>query len=111
MLQFKFIEAIAKKNPHGFTIDKRTLQPITKGFAVSVKETQNSFGHNGLKNVLQFVEQSDVQAIGGWYNSEDKQYYFDATTIYPDKASAIKAAEENKQLAIFDLGTLSELRL
>ena len=110
-LQFKAIETIAKKNPMGFTVNKSTLQPITSGFAVSIKDTQNSFGHEGLRNVLQFVEQSDVHAIGGWYNSENGQFYFDATAVYADKETAIKVAKENNQIAIFDLDTLSEIRL
>ena len=45
------IENIAKKNPNGFTVD-HNLNPITQGYSVATKYTQNSFGLTGLAHVV-----------------------------------------------------------
>lgn len=104
--------AIAASNPNGFTVNAQTLQPIARGYAVAVEETQNSFGASGLARVIDYVQaHEEVTAFGGWYNSEDGKYYFDATLIFDTKAEALRAARLNKQYAIFDLGNGEEIRL
>lgn len=104
--------AIAANNPQGFTVNAQTLQPIAKGFAVAVAETQNSFGATGLARVIDYVQANEeVTAFGGWYNSEDGQYYYDATLIFSNLAEALRAARLNKQYAIFDLSNGEEIRL
>lgn len=40
----KLIAAIAAMNAAGFTINAETLQPVTSGYAVAIRDTQNSFG-------------------------------------------------------------------
>lgn len=95
---------IAINNKEGFTVNAATLQPVTKGYAVAVAETQNSFGLEGLANVVKYVsEHPEITAFGGWYNSENKKFYFDATVIVDDLAAAIELGRINKQIAIFDL--------
>lgn len=49
---FKAIQAIAEANPDGFTVDLTTLKKVTKGISVAYLETQDSFGEEGLKRVL-----------------------------------------------------------
>lgn len=103
------LTAIATANTDGYTVDANTLQPITTGYAVAVAATQNSFGPEGLAKVVQYVQDySNVSAFGGWYNSEDGQYYFDATVIVATKAEAVALARVNKQMAFFCLDTLTE---
>lgn len=103
------LSAIATANTDGFTVNANTLQPITTGYAVAVAATQNSFGPEGLAKVVQYVQDySNVSAFGGWYNSEDGQYYFDATVIVATKAEAVALAQVNKQMAFFCLDTLTE---
>lgn len=103
---------IALANKDGYTVNAATLQPVTSGYAVAVAGTQNSFGLEGLANVVKFAEDhSEINAFGGWYNRENGKYYFDATIIVDDLAKAIELGRINNQIAIFDLANLEEIRL
>lgn len=98
------LAAIAINNKEGYTVNAATLQPVKKGYAVAVAETQNSFGLEGLANVVKYVsDHSEINAFGGWYNCKNNMYYFDATIIVDDLAAALELGRINKQLAIFDL--------
>lgn len=98
------LAAIAINNKEGFTVNAATLQPVTTGYAVAVADTQNSFGLEGLANVIKYVDEHlKINAFGGWYNSENKMYYFDATVIVEDLAAAIELGRMHKQIAIYDL--------
>ena len=113
------VAAIAALNPSGFTVDAATLQPVTAGYAVAMKQTQNSFGTEGLAKVANTIEELQasgnlngrILAFGGWYDSESGLYYYDATVIYQDREKAIEAGRANEQIAIFDLSNLEEIRL
>ena len=106
------LAAIATTNKEGFTVNAANLQPVTTGYAVSVADTQNSFGFEGLANVVKYVsEHPEVNAFGGWYNSDNNMYYFDATVIVNDLEAAKELSRTNKQIAIFDLANLTEIRL
>lgn len=98
------LTAMAMANKDGFTVDAATLQPIKSGYAVAVAETQNLFGKKGLKKVIKFVsDHPEINAFGGWYNSKNKMYYFDAVVIIEDLKKAIEFGRFNKQLTIFNL--------
>lgn len=98
------LATIATNNKEGFTVNAATLQPVTRGYAVAVADTQNSFGLEGLANVVKYVfDHPEINAFGGWYNSKNNMYYFDATIIVEDLAAAIELGRIHKQLAIFDL--------
>lgn len=105
------IEAIAAMNASGFTISANDLSAIECGYAVSIAETQNSFGTEGIARVLQAIEAGKANAIGGWYDSQSGLYYYDAVCVYSDKQSAEYAAIENDQIAYFDLNNCKEIRL
>lgn len=113
------VAAIAALNPAGFTVNAANLQPVTTGFAVALKRTQNSFGAEGLAKVANVIEELQASsemngralAFGGWYDSESGLYYYDATVIFQDKEEAIEAGRVNEQIAIFDLENLEEIRL
>lgn len=106
------LAAIATTNKEGYTVNAATLQPVTAGYAVAVADTQNSFGFEGLANVVKYVtEHPEVNAFGGWYNSDNNMYYFDATVIVNDLEAAKELGRANKQIAIFDLANLTEIRL
>ena len=106
------LATIATNNKEGFTVNAATLQPVTTGYAVAVEDTQNSFGIEGLANVVKYVsEHSEINAFGGWYNSENNMYYFDATVIVNDLESAKELGRINNQIAIFDLANLQEITL
>lgn len=98
------LATIATNNKEGFTVSAATLQPVTRGYAVAVADTQDSFGLEGLANVVKYVsEHPEINAFGGWYNSKNNMYYFDATVIVEDLAAAIELGRMHKQFAIFDL--------
>ena len=69
-------------------------------------------GIEGLANVIKYVsEHPEINAFGGWYNSDNNMYYFDATVIVNDLEAAKELGRINKQIAIFDLANLTEIRL
>lgn len=114
------IAAIAAQNPEGYTVNAATLQPITSGYAVGLLVTQDSFGAEGLVKVVNVIEKMynqgeashfDGLAFGGWYNSKNGRYYYDATVIVKDRAKALELARVNRQLAIYDLDNLEQIRL
>ena len=106
------LATIAMNNKEGYTVNASNLQPVTTGYAVAVAATQNSFGIEGLANVVKYVsEHPEVNAFGGWYNKINKHFYFDATVIIDDLAAAKELGRVNNQIAIFDLANLKEIRL
>lgn len=114
------IAAIAAQNPEGYTVNAANLQSITAGYAVSLSVTQGSFGVAGLAKVVNVIEKMQNQgeashfaalAFGGWYNSKNGRYYYDATVIVKDRAKALELARVNGQLAIYDLDNLEQIRL
>lgn len=96
---------IAKKNPQGFTVDSK-FSPITKGYAVATKHTQNSFGTEGAAHALAIAFYQPLErfdAVGGWLNEDNGQYYFDAVRIFRTKKEAEKFAQDNGQISFFHL--------
>ena len=106
------LATIALENKEGYTVNAATLQPVTTGYAVAVADTQDSFGFEGLANVVKYVsEHPEINAFGGWYNRENNMYYFDATVIVNNLEDAKELGRINNQIAIFDLANLQEIRL
>lgn len=106
------LAAIAMANKEGFTVSAANLQPVKSGYAVAVADTQNSFGFEGLANVVKYVsEHPEINAFGGWYNSDNNQFYFDATVIVDDLQTAKDLGRYNNQIAIFDLANMKEIKL
>lgn len=111
-LLFSMLSAVAANNKEGFTVDAATLQPITKGYAVAVAATQNSFGPEGLARVIEYARtHKEVNAFGGWYNEDNGLYYYDAVIIADSLADALELGKSNAQIAIFDLQNMKEIRL
>lgn len=106
------LQAVAAANPAGFTVDKNTFEPITRGYSVAVENTQNSFGPEGAARVVSFARaNNNISALGGWLNSDNNKYYFDAVIICDDLEEAKKIGRLNHQIAIFDLNNLEEIKL
>ena len=104
--------AIAQMNSEGFTVNAKTLQPVISGYAVAVEATQDSFGVDGLNKVIEYVNTHDnINAFGGWLNTDNNQFYFDATIVCKTKKEAEALARTNKQIAYFDLANLKEIRI
>ena len=112
MFTFEMLQTVAATFPGGFTCDKNTFQPITSGFAVAVAETQNSVDNYGAAKVAAYVcAHDEINAVGGWFNTENKKYYYDAVIVVKDLETAVSLGKANKQIAIFNLDTLEEIRL
>ena len=107
---FKAILEIAKQNPDGFTVDLTTLKKVTKGISVAYLETQDSFGEDGLKRVLNHALEHEKK-VGGWLNEENNLFYFDSIRIFTNLEEAKQFGRENKQIAIFDLSHLRLIKL
>lgn len=106
------LAVIAVGNPDGFTVNARTLEDVKTGYAVALAATQNSFGTEGLEKVVNYVmRHKNVNAFGGWKDSESGLYYWDATVICDSLDKAMELARLNKQIAIFHLDTLTEIRV
>lgn len=106
---FEQLAAIAAANPLGYTVSAETLQPVTSGYVVAVKGTQNSFGAAGLRRVVEYQRtHKECTAFGGWMDSATGLYYYDACIIVPTIAEAVSLAKENEQIAFFCLDSLSE---
>lgn len=102
------IKKIAQQNPDGFTISLETMDHMKKGWVVALKETQNSFGDEGLKKVIQFASET-THIMGGW--KEGKLFYWDAVMILDSKEEAIQAGKENDQISIYNLETATLIYL
>lgn len=106
------LATIAAANPAGYTVNARTLEPLTSGYAVAVAATQNSFGPEGLQRVIEYAAtHKEIAAFGGWLNKKSGLYYFDAVIICEDLTDAMELARVNKQIAFFDLNNKKEVRL
>jgi len=97
------LKAIAKENPNGFTVKIPECTPVTSGWVVASKETQNCFGDEGLKKVIT-VAMKTTYIVGGW--KDGKLFYWDAVSVHSDESEATQAGIENEQIAIFNLGKL-----
>lgn len=103
--------AVAATHPEGFTWNINNGKLQTSGVAVARKETQNSFGAEGLENVVKFALANGVPCIGGWRDGATGLYYFDATEICATRDEAIQRGRENEQLAVFDISESEEIRI
>lgn len=94
---------IAAKNPKGFTVTIPDCEPVTSGYAIGHRETQNSHGEKGLEKVVEHSLKT-TKVVGGWkgYNG---RYYFDTVIITHDGMEALDLKEEHKQAAIYHLDT------
>lgn len=101
----------ANENPDGFTLNINNCEFAQSGFAIALEDTQNSFDHDGMIKVIDYCLKNNIDYINGWYNSENERFYFDATVIIQDRAKAIEFGRINKQIAIFDLDNLEEIKL
>jgi fructokinase len=107
---FRAVKEMAKQNPLGFTVDLTTLKKVTAGISVAYFETQDCFGEDGLKKVLEHALENEKK-VGGWFNDGNSQFYFDSVRIFTDLEEAKRFGRENRQIAIFDLGNLRLIKL
>lgn len=102
----------SQNNPEGFTLNIETMKAVKFGIIVAYYETQDSFGKRTLETVIKHALNHN-KVIGGWLNDENGFYYFDSVKIFKNSElpQAIEFAKTNKQLAIFDLTNLKEIKI
>lgn len=83
---------------------------MISGISAAYAETQNCFGAEGLKKVIKHAKEHNG-TVGGWFNEEDGQFYFDSVKIFTDRDEAIEFGKRNEQIAIFDIGELELIKL
>ena len=83
---FKAIQEIARQNPEGFTVDLTTLKKVTKGISVAYLETQDSFGEDGLRRVLNHALEHE-RKVGGWLNEEIVEWFGEYAKVVAENFS------------------------
>ncbi len=86
------IKEIAAENELGFTITLPNCEFVTSGYVVAMLDTQNSFGDEGLRRVIEMA--SDTTGIMGGWNDEGL-FYWDAVYIIHDRERAIELGKAN----------------
>lgn len=101
----KVIYVMGQMYPDGFTLDLNTMRQPTEGLMVSYKETQNSFGIKDIRKVLRHARAHN-NLVGGWYDPEKGDYYFDSNRSFPEDslAAALAFARENGQHTVYSCG-------
>ena len=96
------IYVMGQMYPQGFTLDLNTMRQPTEGLMVSYKETQNSFDRKSIKKVIKHARAHE-NLVGGWYDSEKGDYYFDSNRPFPEDslAAALAFARENEQQIVY----------
>lgn len=93
---------IADENPDGFTVYLKDLSPVKSGWSVALRETQNSFGIQGLMKVIE-VATEKTGIVGGW--TSDGKLWWDAVQIFTDEKEATEFGISNEQIAIYNIET------
>ena len=96
------IYLLGEMYPEGFSLDLNTMRQPTEGLMVSYKETQNSFSRKSLLKVLKHAHAHE-NLVGGWYDPEKGDYYFDSNKSFPEDslAAALAFARENGQHTVY----------
>lgn len=108
-LVLRLVSEIEVEYPDGYTLDLTVMEIVTKGYPVGFKNTQGSFGIDGLTNCLKHALTHE-RAIGMWVNGEGIKQY-DSVRIFTHLTDALKFAMANEQEAIWDLREMKEIRI
>lgn len=102
----------SQNNPEGFTLNLETFRPVKFGISVAYLATQGSHNKESLENVINHSFENN-KIIGGWLNNENEKFYFDSVKIFKNAEleKAIEFAKQQKQIAIFDLTNLKEIKI
>lgn len=102
----------SQNNPEGFTLNLETFKSVKFGICVAYLDTQDSHDKESLEKVINHsLEHQKI--IGGWLNVENEKFYFDSIRIFKNSEldKAIEFAKRQKQIAIFDLTNLKEIKI
>ena len=108
-LVVRLVSEIEVEYPDGYTLDLEVMEIVTRGYPVGFKETQGSFGIEGLTSCVNHALKHD-RTIGMWLNGEGIKQY-DSVRIFTDLTDALKFAKANDQEAIWDLAEMKEIKV
>jgi len=97
------LEKLAQENPEGFTVYLPSLEFVSSGWVISNKATQNCFGREGLKKVVEFAMKHN-RIVGGYRNAEGI-FQYDSSIVEPNEQIAITLMVIHDQDAIYHLET------
>ena len=101
----------------GFSIDLKTGEHITEGYAVSIEGHERVLKFATSLDLFDYILDhfdalhQDYRVFGGWHDPESGMVYLDVSEVYPDFDTAKRVAVERNQIAIFDLIAGESIRL
>ena len=114
----KALNAVEETGGSTFNLTKGELAG-TPHYAVAAYPEREAIlnGELTTKQIEQYMAKNQdlladsSNSLGIWKDAESGKTYLDITKTLADKAEAMKLGLANKQKAIFDLGSMSEIRL
>ena len=100
---------LVNTDPEGGTLTFPHLLPPTGGYIVAVKATQDAFGYEGCRRVVEYAHQNSL--LVGWWNNENGIIQFDACLQIHNRREAEARGRKEAQRAIFDLNTFRTIYL
>ena len=102
----------------GMTYNLKNNEMLKSGYMVGNGKNEMIIpGKVNERNILEYIQayrsdlMKDNHNFGAWYNEADGQTYLDTSISFNDYNEAVSFAKANDEIAIFDLSTLTEIRL
>lgn len=101
----------------GFSIDLKTGEHITEGYAVSIEGYELPLKLATSLDLFDYIIDNfdalyqEHRVFGGWHDPESGMVYLDVSEVYPDLDTAMRRAVERNQIAVFDLVSGESIRL
>src|SRR5690606_22206801 len=101
----------------GFSIDLKTGEHITEGYAVSIEGHELPLKFATSLDLFDYVIDNfdalyqEHRVFGGWHDPESGMVDLDVSEVYPDLDTGMRRAVERNQLAVFDLVSGESVRL
>lgn len=112
----KIIKDTLKNNGGSFNVSKSKIKKPLNGFMVSIKDliivNKKDFNVKLLKSLVKnnfTLLKSNENYLGTW--EDNGKIYIDISSNFNNLDEALKVAEDNKQLAIFDLQKMESIYL
>ncbi len=112
----KIIKETLKNNGGSFNVSKKKIKSPLKGYMCSIKDIliidKKDFNVKLLKSLVKKefeLLKENENFLGTWV--DEGKVYIDISANFTDKEKALQVAEENKQIAIFDLQKMKSIYL
>lgn len=103
----------------GFTLDLHTQDLVSEGFAVSVNPELTRVIKEPIRLTALLLYMADHfhelldegKTFGAWLDTETGFTHLDVVTVLSDREEAERLGRKHQEIAIFDIGTGTEIRL